>query len=141
MRIVADTNTVLSGLLWQGTPRQILEHARDGVITLYTSVELLTELAEVIGRGKFAQRIQRAGLSASALVEDYRRLAVVVDPPPLPVPVSRDTDDDHVLACALTARAVLIVSGDNDLLVLGAFQQIPILSARATIEAILSSSH
>lgn len=128
MRIVADTNTVLSGLLWQGPPRQIIERARAGAVTLHTSLVLLAELAEVIGRAKFIERIQSAQLSAANLVADYRGLAVLVDPQPLPAPVSRDPDDDHVLACALTAAADLIVSGDRDLLTLGTFRDIRILS-------------
>ena len=129
MRIVADTNAALSGLLWQGPPRQIIDHARAGAVTLHSSLTLLAELAEVIGRGKFAQRIQRAGVSALALIEDYQRLAVLLEPEPLATPVSRDPDDDHVLACALAAHADLIVSGDRDLLVLDRFQDIRILTA------------
>jgi len=129
VRIVADTNAALSGLLWQGPPRQIIDHARAGAVTLHSSLTLLAELAEVIGRGKFAQRIQRAGVSALALIEDYQRLAVLLEPEPLATPVSRDPDDDHVLACALAAHADLIVSGDRDLLVLDRFQDIRILTA------------
>ena len=136
MRIVADTNTVVSGLLWQGPPRQIIDRAREGVITLHTSVTLLAELAEVIGRGKFAQRIRRAGLSAVGLIESYQRLAVLVEPPPLSAPVSRDADDDHVLACALAAQVALIVSGDEDLLSLGAFNHMRILPAHQALEII-----
>ena len=50
MRIVADTNTVLSGLLWQGAPRRLLDLARERKITLCTSLVLLAELAEVMTR-------------------------------------------------------------------------------------------
>ncbi|MFZ1870160.1 MAG: putative toxin-antitoxin system toxin component, PIN family [Steroidobacteraceae bacterium] len=129
MRIVADTNTVLSGLLWQGPPRRLLDlaRARERKVSLYTSVTLLAELAEVIARDKFAERVRAAGLSAAELVQDYERLAEVVTPETLPAPVSRDPDDDHVLACAVAAKAELIVSGDKrHLLVLGEYQGIPI---------------
>lgn len=136
MRIVADTNTILSGLLWQGPPRQILDRARAGVITLHTSLVLLAELAEVISRGKFTRRIRNAQLSAVDLVADYRHLAVLVDPQPLPAPVSRDADDDHVLACALAAGTAIIVSGDRDLLDLGTFRQIRILTAQDALAAL-----
>lgn len=139
MRIVADTNTVVSGLLWQGPPRQLIDQARAGFITLHTSVTLLAELAEVIGRGKFAQRIKRAGLSVVGLVESYQRLAVLVEPQPLSAPVSRDADDDHVLACALAAQVALIVSGDRDLLDLGTFNHMRILPARQALEFIAAS--
>lgn len=134
MRIVADTNTVLSGLLWQGPPRRLLDLSRERKVSLYTSVTLLAELAEVIARDKFAERVRAAGLSATELVQDYERLAEVITPEPLPAPVSRDPDDNHVLACALAAKAELIVSGDKrHLLVLGEYQGIPI---RTTADAL-----
>jgi len=52
----------------------------------------------------------------------------VIEPPALPQPVCRDPDDDEVLALAIAAQADLIISGDNDLLVLQQFNGIPILS-------------
>ena len=128
MRIVADTNTVLSGLLWQGPPRRLLDLARQRTVTLCTSPNLLAELAEVIGRDKFVKRVHAATLSAAELVQDYERLAEIVEPQPLPIPTSRDPDDDHVLACARAGKADLIVSGDRDLLTLHEYQDIPILS-------------
>lgn len=114
---------------------------RAGTLTLHTSITLLAELAEIIGRGKFVQLILRAGLSAVALVEDYQRLAVaLVESALLTAPVSRDPDDDHVLAAALGAEAQLIVSGDKDLLVLGVFQGIPILTAAQTLDHIAAGT-
>jgi len=101
---------------------------------------LLAELAEIIGRSKFVRPILRAGLSAAALVEDYQHLAVLVEPEPLSAPVSRDPDDDHVLAAALGAEAQLIVSGDRDLLVLGAFHGISILSAAQALDRIAAGT-
>ena len=136
MRIVADTNTALSGLLWQGPPRRLINLARERAFTLCSSVALLAELAEVIGRAKFAARVHAAELSAADLVQDYARLAEIVVPALLPKPVSRDPDDDLVLATALGAEASLIVSGDRDLLVLGTFRDIRILAATDALAAI-----
>jgi uncharacterized protein len=136
MRIVADTNTALSGLLWQGPPRRLLDLARNRTITLYTSQTLLAELAEVIVRDKFADRIFAAGVSASALVQGYEDLVEIVDPQPLPVPVSRDPDDDHVLACAVAAGAYLVVSRDKDLLDLHEYRGIPILASADALQRI-----
>jgi len=50
MRIVADTNIVVSALLWRGNPRRLLDAARDGIIELFTSAVLLEELEEVLSR-------------------------------------------------------------------------------------------
>jgi predicted nucleic acid-binding protein len=55
---------------------------------------------------------------------------------PLTEPVSRDPDDDHVLACAIAARADLIVSGDRDLLDLGRYRTLAIIDAAAAVERI-----
>ena len=129
MRIVADTNTVVSGLLWHGAPRELIDAARARQVTLVTSAALLAELAEVLGRDKFVVRLRQARVSARALVEDYAGIVHVVDAAPLPGQVSRDPDDDEVLACAATAHATAIVSGDDDLLSLRRYQDIPILTA------------
>jgi putative PIN family toxin of toxin-antitoxin system len=134
MRIVADTNTVLSGLLWPGPPRRLFDLARERVITLYTSSTLLAELAEVIARDKFSHRVLAAGLSPAELVQDYERLAEIVEPQPLPVPICRDPDDDHVLACATAAQANLIVSRDKDLLDLHEYEHIPILASADALQ-------
>jgi len=80
MRIVADPNTVVSGLLWAGTPRRLLDAGRHRHVTLVTSLALLAELAEVLGRDKFAARIRAAKLSAKGLVEDYAAIAEVIEP-------------------------------------------------------------
>lgn len=136
MRIVVDTNTVFSGLLWQGPPRRLIDLGRQRAFTLCTSLALVAELAEVIGRRRFAQRIQAAGLSPAALVQDYARLTEIVEPQALAEPVCRDPDDDLVLATALAAQADLIVSGDEDLLVLNPFQGIPILAASAALQRV-----
>ena len=134
MRIVADTNTVLSGLLWAGLPRRLLDLARNRTITLYTSPILLAELAEVIARDKFARQVVASGLTAIELVRDYERLADIVDSQPLLEPACRDPDDDHVLACALAAQASLIVSRDKDLLALHPYHGIPIVLAADALQ-------
>ena len=136
MRIVADTNTVVSGLLWQGTPRRLIDLARAQAFTLCSSPVLLAELADVLGRHKFERRILGARLTAEGLVQSYARLADVVQAPPLPQAVSRDPDDDQVIACALAAQADAIVSGDADLLTLGSHQGIPVLTAAQAVERV-----
>ncbi len=59
MRAVLDTNVLLSGLLWHGTPHRLIEEVRAGAFTLITSAALLTELGEVIRRPKFQTILTR----------------------------------------------------------------------------------
>jgi len=129
MRAVADTNTVISGLLWQGPPRQVLDAAREGRIELYTSAALLAELEEVLVREKFARRLELARISVRELVTGYAALANLVEPIAIPPVIAEDPDDDAVLACAVAAQAETIASGDSHLLKLKDYQNIPILTA------------
>lgn len=137
MRIVVDTNLLVSGVISTGLPRQLLDAARAGVFELCTSEVLLAELLDVLGRAKFAKRLDLAGLSASQIVNDVRLLALVVAPAAVVRVVPTDPDDDHVLAAALTASADLIASGDQrDLLPLGSYEGIAIVTARQALEAV-----
>ena len=139
MRVVADTNTVLSAFLWGGQPKAVLDAARDERITLHTSPVLLAELEDVLSRAKFARRISQAGSTAAQMLTEYRALVTVTLPAPI-APTSRDPDDDHVLACALTAKAQLIVSRDGDLLDLVTFRGISILPAAQALQFIAANA-
>ncbi len=136
MRAVIDTNVLLSGLLWRGQPHALLEHVRTGTLAMVSSPALLAELAEVIGRAKLDAILTRTNTSRERSLAEVRQLAEVIDPPPLPQPVCRDPDDDAVLALALAAQVDLIVSGDDDLLVLGSFEGIPIVNAAEALRLI-----
>lgn len=137
MRIVVDTNLLVSGVISTGLPRQLLDAARAGVFELCTSEVLLAELLDVLGRAKFANRLDLAGLSASQIVNDVRLLALVVAPAVVARVVPTDPDDDHVLAAAVAANADHIASGDQrDLLPLGRYEGIAIVTARQALEAV-----
>lgn len=128
-----DTNVVASAILWGGTPPQLVDAAKAGVFELVTSQTLLAEQLDVLGRKKFAARLQDAGLTPQGIVDDLRRLAPVVSPPAVPRVVPNDPDDDHVLAGALDDSADLVVSGDRQLLVIGSFQGMPIVTASEAV--------
>lgn len=129
MRLVLDTNIVLSGVFWKGAPHHLLARVKAGDATWIGSPVLFEELADVIGRPKFAAILARSGLLGEAILHELENLAEIVIPVPLPFPVCRDPDDDLVLATALAGQADLIVSGDADLLDLGVFESIPIVDA------------
>lgn len=130
MRLVLDTNVVMSALLWRGKPYQLLEAIRErSNLQLYSSGALLEELADVLTRPTAAKRLALIDKQAREVLLDYIAAVQVIDVAPLPQPVCRDPDDDVVLALALAASADVIVSGDNDLLVLDQFEGVPIVNA------------
>jgi len=140
VRLVLDTNVLVSSLTGTAAPRKLVDAARAEAFTLCTSETLLAELERVLSRAAFARRLQAAGLTVRGLVDDLRALALVVSPPSVPRAVPNDPDDDHVLACAIVASADAIVSGDRDLIDLHAYQGIPILKPAEALARIATGS-
>ena len=136
MRLVLDTNIVVSALLWPGKPTKLIELATDGVVQLFASKSLIDELSDVLARPKLASRVAATRMSAAELVQNYRRLAYRVAASKLESPISRDVDDDVVLFCAITAKADAVVSGDQDLLVLRNVEGIAMLTVAQAIARI-----
>jgi putative PIN family toxin of toxin-antitoxin system len=138
VRIVLDTNVVLSALLWRGTPHHLL--ATIGLrssIQLYSSTALLEELADVLTRPSATKRLALIGRSAREVLADYVEAIELVEPASVPRVVAGDVDDDQVIAAAVAARADLIVSGDRKhLLPLGSHQGIDIVDAAEAVRRI-----
>ena len=129
MRIVADTNIVVSGFLFGGVPLRVLDAGKIGIIELCTSQALLDEFAEVIERRHFDHKFNETGISRRRMVSDYAAISTIVRTTKLKDRISRDPDDDEVIACALAADCEFIVTGDNDLLVLSEYNGIKIATA------------
>lgn len=125
MRAVVDVNVLISGVLSaKGPSAEILQASRDGIFELVISELLLTELDRTLRYPKLRKRIPAEKATAFAnWIRDHGTLA---DDPEGPPPLgSRDPDDDYLLALAIDRRAYL-VTGDQDLLVLG--DELPILT-------------
>lgn len=134
LRIVLDTNIAISGLIWRGTPHQLLVALAEDKFTAHTSYALVSELTRKLMGSKLGVELLKRNISSQQLVMSYSALCEVVSPAALTQPICRDPDDDAVLACAKAAQADLIVSGDQDLLVLQAFEGIPIVTAAQALE-------
>lgn len=138
MRLVLDTNIIVSGLIWGGIPRQLLDLGRNGQVTLFTSSILLDELADVLGRDKFAALLASQEITPAFLMQRYGMLARLVKPQPIERTVPNDADDDAVVATALAAQADIIATSDSDLLVLHPYQEIQILDAADALQLVHS---
>ena len=137
MRIVIDTNVLVSAVLSQHGPSHALwDHVLDARLELFVTQALLDEFADVISRDKFAAVLPRTTRTSQMLLLKLRESAELVASVPLPAPVSRDPDDDSVIAAAVAAQAAWIVTGDRDLLVLGSYEGIAIITPAQALQAL-----
>lgn len=135
IRVVPDTNTLVSGLLWSGLPGELLRGAVTGRWQLCSAEELLTELEVVLRRPKFQARWQHLGSSIDQTLQDlrvYLRLVSLSMPPSV---CSLDPKDDMFLACAEAAQANYLVTGDTDLLSIGQIRVTRIITVRGFLTA------
>ena len=138
MRIVLDTNVVLSALLWRGTPYRLLESIQQRSSTqLYSSTALLEELTDVLTRPSATKRLALIEKTAATVLADYVEVIELVAPTTVPRVVPGDVDDDQVIAAAVAAQSDLIVSGDRKhLLPLGSHGGIAIVEVAEALRLI-----
>ncbi|MBW4583385.1 MAG: putative toxin-antitoxin system toxin component, PIN family [Tildeniella nuda ZEHNDER 1965/U140] len=126
VRYILDTNLIISALLFKNsTPAKAFRYTLNHGEVL-SSLELLEELSEVLGRGKFDRYVTSE--EREEFLESLIERIVLIQPVET-VQVCRDPKDDMVLSLALSGKANYIISGDNDLLVLNPFRNIKIVTA------------
>jgi len=132
MRVVLDTNILVSALLWRGAPYRCLLALQAGLADLIVSPPILEELKAVLVtkfRHTVAEAEEAAELiqSAAEVVEISGRLRAVPN----------DPSDDKFVETAQAGQADLIVSGDRHLLELGSTADIPVITAREFLDRLV----
>ena len=137
MKLVVDTNTLISGSLWSGPPARLVSAALAGQAQLFLSLAMLLELREALQYPRLALRLAAAGETPDTLVSRFRAACSEAAPAQILPPSGLvDPDDLHVLACAVSVGADAIVTGDKDLLTLGSFEGIPIMKAAQALNVL-----
>ena len=127
MKVVVDTNAVISGVFFGCNPGRVLEAWRDGKIELFVSAEVLDEYRRV------GERLEDRfpGVSLAPFLALVLANATIVEPAVLPEPVSRDPNDDPFIACPISGGCDAIVSGDRHLLQVGGYGRIDVLTRQS----------
>ncbi|CAN5868799.1 putative toxin-antitoxin system toxin component, PIN family [soil metagenome] len=132
-RFVFDTNVLVSASISPSSPPgKALDKALEIDLVLM-SEEAFVETAEVLAKPKFRRYFSEQ--TVQHFLEQLRE-AVVWQATPPPVTACRDPNDDKFLSLALSGQASCLISGDEDLLVLHPFQNIPILSPAAFLHTL-----
>lgn len=125
MRVVIDTNVIISGIFWTGKPTQILNLARIGKLTFLTSRYLLQELYRILVSENKPFHLNKDDAN---LIKNHIKGFAEVIKTKTKVSVCVDDADNRVLECAIEGRADYIITGDKDLLKLSSFKGIKIRS-------------
>lgn len=133
MKVVADTNVVISGVFFKGPPYRVLQAWRNGSIDIVVTPQILEEYARV---GALLAK-QFEGIAFDPFLALLVAQSSIVDPiEPSPAIVT-DPDDDKFFACALAGGAVVIVSGDRHLFKTSGYRGVDVLTPRQFLDKFL----
>ena len=128
--MVLDTNVLISGAFYSGTPFRILEAFIEGELQLVLSPEIILEYKRV---GEEFTR-KHSNPDFESLLGLLVAQALIVEAPGLDQAVCRDPHDENFISCALAAGADVIVSGDKDLLSISGKFLIPVMKPKEFVE-------
>ena len=130
MKVVLDSNIFISGIIFGGNPRKIIELVIEGKIQLFISPDILREIKEVLERDKF-------GFDAAItqqVVHEIELISHLVKPAITHSVVERDHDDNIIIDCAVEAGVDYVVTGDTDLLSMEGYGEIRIANPADFLE-------
>ncbi|MFY9484058.1 MAG: putative toxin-antitoxin system toxin component, PIN family [Patescibacteria group bacterium] len=116
MRIVLDTNVIISAFLWGGVPENILNQAENGLVQIFTCQQQLDELSDVLGRNQFRTQLEKINLTPSEIKNAFIALSSIILVSKIKPVIKADPDDDIILACAVESYSEYIISGDKHIL-------------------------
>ena len=126
MRIVLDTNIFIAAALKSGLAEDILQMAaEENLITLVVSSEIISELAE-----KLKEKFEWQDIDITLFTDYICDISEIVKAEEILDAVVRDPEDNKILECALSGKANLIVTSDQDLIKLKTFRGIDIVHPR-----------
>jgi uncharacterized protein len=135
MRVVLDANVLVSAILSpRGTPAQILNAWRAEQFDLVISEAIFAEIGRFFCYPKMTKRHRWSEEQLQAFLDDLARIAIMTSSILTLTVITEDPPDNRYLECAVEGEAAYIVSGDQLLLRLGAYQGIPILPPRVFLE-------
>lgn len=128
MKIVLDTNILISGTFWTGKSYKILEKAEKNNIDICSSPELITEYYEKLKSDEIIEKSHEKNLVINSIIQKAISSFTIVQPKEKIDAIKTDPDDNIILECAIEAKVDYIISQDYHLLDLKEFRGIKILS-------------
>ncbi len=134
MKIVADTNTLISALFWTGNERNIINLVEEGRLELLITREILNELENVLTRDHFKLKLDDVDANTQNVLDKMISISTIINPNEKIDVIKDDPDDNKFLECALSGKADCIVSGDSHLLNLREFRGMKIIKSSTLLQ-------
>lgn len=123
MRVILDTNVIISGLISRkGPPAQLIAHWMPGAFTLLYTPAMFAELEDVLNRAWLRERLRDTLRRVPEFLDAVKFLGEQVQGHVNVIGQVRDPFDEMFLVCAVLGQADYLVSGDKNLLTLRQFQ-------------------
>lgn len=123
MKVVIDTNVVVSAIFFGGRPKKLLELLVTRKLEAYASTEIISEYKETIEE-LCSQYPRKPGMLPLTIIISSMRILE----PTSHIDICRDPDDNKFIECAIDGRCLYIVSGDRDLLSLRKYNDVQIVT-------------
>ena len=136
MKIVLDTNVLISGIFFTGPPYQILKAWRDNKLCIMVSQEILEEYWRVAA--ELSEKFPN--INIKPFLELLTIKSKVIPSFSLQQPVSDDADDDKFISCALASESKVIISGDKHLLKVSGYNNIEVITPRVFVDNYIPKS-
>ena len=124
MKIVVDTNVFISGVFFGGAPKRVIQAVQRQLVEAAATPEIMHEYSDII-----SEMVERGQGHFDVTGANHFLSSLDVTLPKTKVQVCRDPDDDKFIGCAIDAHAIYIVSGDKDLLTIGAYEGVEMVTA------------
>ena len=129
MKIVIDTNIIISAIFFGGVPLECMNLLLNGVFRACVSDEILDEYLEIYQRFLLKYPNKTLKMQINKIIEHMEIIT-----PTSKINVCRDPDDNKFIECAVDGHCIYIVSGDKDLLAVKNFDDIEILTLHEFFE-------
>ena len=130
VKVVLDTNVLISAFLWQKNAKEIFNLAKEDKIQICVAKEILDEFYRALCYPKFSSRLKLIGKTPEEIINEFLEIVKFYPTKKFKtVIVKEDSSDDKFLSTALSSGALFVVSGNKHLLKLKEFKGVSIMSS------------
>ena len=136
MKVVLDTNVIISGLLWKGNVNEIFKLYLDNKISICSNQSILEEVNKVLQYPRIKKVLDKYEQNPADIFNKFKKITRIYPEITIKNIIKEDPSDDKFIACAISSKSKIIISGDKHLLKLKKFKDIIIFTPTKFLQEI-----